>query len=204
MKKIWKFILTNTDTLIAILVSLVATIIGAFGGNQLLLLSGIAATLTILSISLIRDRINREALVEQISELKRHLPDRPSAIAFFRKPPDLSSSIQQANQVDFCGVTLTNTINSQFAILRRRLEDGCRIRFLLIDPASQAIEMSAQRSVSTKDTEYYRRRLESALYDIAYLVKFTNDRKQHRIRNTNSGGVSVIVHTGENCVFSKS
>jgi len=191
MKKIWKFILTNSDTLIAILVSLMATIIGMFGGNQFLLLSGIAATLAILSISLIRDRINREALSEQISDLKRHLPDRPSALAFFRKPPDLAPFIKQATQIDLCGVTLTDTIHGQSAMLSKHLENGGKLCILLIDPVSQAIEMSAQRSVSAKDTGYYHRRLESALYDIAYLIKFTRDRKQSGARNANPENISV-------------
>ena len=191
MKKIWKFILTNSDTLIAILVSLIATIIGMFGGNQFFLLSGIAATLAILSLSLIRDRINREALSEQISDLKRHLPDHPSALAFFRKTPDLSLFIKQATQIDLCGVTLTDTIHGQSAMLSKHLENGGKLRILLIDPTSQAIEMSAQRSVSAKDTGYYHRRLESALYDIAYLIKFTQDRKESGARNAKPENISI-------------
>jgi hypothetical protein len=191
MKKIWKFILTNSDTLIAILVSLMATIIGMFGGNQFLLLSGIAATLAILSISLIRDRINREALSEQISDLKRHFPDRPSALEFFRKPPDLVPFIKQATQIDLCGVTLTDTIHGYSATLSKHLENGGKLRILLIDPVSQAIEMTAQRSVSAKDTGYYHRRLESALFDIAYLIKFTGDRKRSGARNAKPENISV-------------
>lgn len=191
MKNIWKFILSNTDTLIAILVSIMATIVGVFGGNQFLLLSGIAATLAILSIGLIRDRINREALADKISELKRCLPDHPSALSFFRKPPDLAPFIQQATQIDLCGVTLTSTINGQSAMLRKHLENGGSLRVLLIDPTSQAIEMSAQRSVSIKDTDYYSRRLESTLYDIAYLIRYTNTAKPSRAQNAKSGCISV-------------
>jgi len=191
MKNIWKFVLLNIDTLIAILISTMATIVGVFGRNQFLLLSGISVTLAILSYSLIRDRSNREALAEQVSELKRSLPDHPSALSFFRKPPDLAPLIKQATQIDLCGVTLTNTINRHLALLHKHLDAGGKIRFLLIDPASHAIEMSAQRSMSTKDTEYYRRRLESALYDIAYLIKFTNKRKQSRIRSAKPECISV-------------
>ena len=34
------------------------------------------------------------------------LADRPSAIAFFQKQPEISRFIQRANQIDLCGVTM--------------------------------------------------------------------------------------------------
>ncbi len=169
MKKIWKFILANIDTLVAIVVSILAAAVGMFGGNQSFLLAGIAATLAILAIGLIRDRQNREILGEQIAELRRYLPDQPSAMAFFRTTPDLGSYFRLAMQIDLCGVTLTNTINKHFPLLRERLEAGAKLRFLLIDSSSHAAEMSAQRSENPKDIEYHQRRLESALTDLAYL-----------------------------------
>jgi hypothetical protein len=193
VKKAWEFFLANFDALIAIVVSLIAVIVSIFGsdGNQLVLLGGISATLAVLSYSIIRDRRNRKVLENQLTVLQRNLPDRPSAISFFRKTPDLAPFIQQANQIDLCGVTLTNTLNRQFAILRERLDAGGTIRLLVIDPASHAIEMSAQRSTSPKDMEYYQRRLESALSDITYLIKYNNDRKQTKGRNLKSGNISV-------------
>jgi hypothetical protein len=159
--------------------------------NQVLLLGGIALTLTFLAVGLIRDRLSREDLGKQLAALQRNLPDRPSAISFFRKTPDLAPFLQKANQIDLCGVTLTNTLNRQFAILRERLDAGSSIRLLIIDPDSHAIEMSAQRSASPKDTEYYRRRSESALSDITYLIKYNNDRKELKGRNQKSGNISV-------------
>ena len=191
MEKAWKFFLTNFDTLVAILISILATAIGMFGGSQFLLLAGIAATLAILSIGLIRDRMHRESLREQIAELRMSLPDRPSAISFFKTRPDFLSLVQNSTQIDMCGVTLTNTINMQFAVLRERLEAGAKVRILLIDPESQAIEMSAQRSINPKDTEYYRRRLESSLSDLTYLYKFNQDMKQRRKRNSKAGDLLV-------------
>src|SRR3970040_69604 len=120
MKKAWEFFLENFDALIAITVGLVAAILGIFGSesNQLLLLGGISATLAVVSYSIIRDRNNRKVLENQLSVLQRNLPESPSAISFFRKTPDLAPFIQKANQIDLCGVTLTNTLNRQFALLR--------------------------------------------------------------------------------------
>ena len=191
LAKVLKFLLVNLDAVVAFLVSIFATTYGVLHKNQVLLLGGIALTLTFLAIGLIRDRLSREDLGKQLASLQRNLPDRPSALSFFRKTPDLAPFIQQANQIDLCGVTLTNTLNRQFALLRERLDAGGSIRLLVIDPTSHAIEMSAQRSASPKDTEYYRRRLESALSDITYLIKYNNDRRQIKGRNLKSGNISL-------------
>jgi len=191
MKRIWKFFLANIDTLIAILISILAAAVGVFGGNQSFLLAGIAATLAILAVGLIRDRQNREILGEQISELRGNLPDRPSAKAFFRTIPDLGAYFKQATQIDLCGVTLTSTINKNFPMLRERLEAGARIRILLIDPTSHAIEMSAQRSDNPIDFEYYRRRLEGAFTDLAYLHKHYEDVRQTLKNPSKLGSLSV-------------
>jgi hypothetical protein len=191
MKRFWEFTATNIDTLAAIAVSILAAVYGVFGGSQTYLLAGIAGTLAVLAFSLIRDRKSRETLEKQITELRGQLPEHPSASAFFRKPPDLAPFIQQAIQIDLCGVTLTSTINKQSAMLRKHLENGGRLRVLLIDPESQAIEMTAQRSVSVKDTDYYSRRLESTLVDIAYLIKYTRPAKPARAKSARSGSISV-------------
>jgi hypothetical protein len=191
MKKIWKFILNNVDTIIAIAVSILAAIFGIFGGNQIILLAGIAATLAIMAFGLIRDRLSRDALGEQIIELKRNLPERPSAMSFFRSVSDFDTRIKNAMSIDICGVTLTNTINTQFAVLRERLKAGGNLRFLIIDPESQAIDMSAQRSVNPKDTIYYQRRLESTFADLTYLYKFNEDLKSSLKKDNAVGSISV-------------
>lgn len=189
--KIWKFIIANLDTGVALLVSAVATTFGIVQKNQDLLLAGVAITLTFLAISLIRDRLNRETLNEQIGELRRSLPNRPSAVSFFRPVGDFDSGIKSAMNIDLCGVTLTNTISTRFAILRDRLQSGAKLRFLIVDPESEAINMSAYRSINPKDTMYYQRRLESTFADLTYLYKFNEDLKKIKKKGGNAGEVSV-------------
>ena len=191
MKKLWSFLGSNFDTLIAIIVSIVAAIYGIFSGDQLPLLAGIATALGILSFGLIRDRLNREVLAKQIAELKRSLPDRPSAMAFFRPLRDYDASLKSASQIDLCGVTLTNTISTHFPTLRMRIEAGAHLRILVIDPESSAIEMTSERSANPKDTMYYRRRLESAFTDLTYLQKFLDDIKKKNKKKSEVGNLSV-------------
>ncbi len=192
MMKIWKFILTNVDTLVAILVGILATTFGIIQQNQYLLLAGIAIVLALLAIGLIRDRLNREILSEQISELRKSLPDRPSAMAFFQAPQDIRPSLQRALQIDLCGVTLTSTLNKEYGTLRERLQAGAKIRIMIIDPDSLAIEMSAQRTGNPKDLDYHRTRLDSALREIAYIYKSMRDTKPKKGAPTGSLGVRLL------------
>lgn len=110
------------------------------------------------------DRIDQ--LIQQLE-----LSDRPSAEAFFTKPPDLNEYFKTAIEVDLCGVTLTSTINRHFGIIRDRLLEGTPIRVLLANPDSLALDMSAQRSEAPDDVDYYAKRLASAFKDIGYLIK---------------------------------
>jgi len=106
-----------------------------------------------------------------LSFLESRFTERPSAIAFFQKHLNLDQYVQGATQIDLCGVTLTATVNKQFGNLRERLQMGAKIRILVIDPDSTALKMSAERSTSPDDTEYYRVRLDATLRKIAYLFR---------------------------------
>lgn len=191
MKKLWSFLGSNFDTLIAIILSIVAAIYGVFSGNQLPLLAGIATALGVVAFGLIRDRLNREVLAKQIAELKKSLPDQPSAMAFFHPMRDFDLHLKAATQIDLCGVSLTNTISTQFPILRERIGSGINLRVLVIDPKSHAIEMTSERSMNPKDTMYYQRRLESAFSDLTYLHKYAEDMKHTRNEGPKVGSISV-------------
>lgn len=192
MKKAWKFTLANLDTLIAILISLLAAIMGAFGENQLLLLAGISATLAVIAVGLIRDRANRESLAEQIAELKRCLPNHTLASEFFYSNYDATPHFQEAKQIDLCGVTLTNTMNKNLTVFYDLLKMGTNLRVMIIDPAppSVALEMTAQRSDDPKDTAYYQRRWESAISELLKLYRFVEELRLEK-KNAKVGSLSV-------------
>jgi len=146
----------------------------AFSTDELL--TAILGVLGLLATSEIIERYRRlnsinESVKRALSLLESRFTDRPSAIAFFEKPPRLDSYVQAAEQIDLCGVTLSSTINKLFGNLRERLRQGANIRLLVIDPDSLAPQMSAQRSEEPDDTDYYRTRLEATLKDIEYLHK---------------------------------
>lgn len=140
------------------------------------LLTAILAVLGLLATSEIVERYRRLNSIQTsnrriLSLLEGRFTDRPSALAFFRKLPNLDSHIMAANQIDLCGVSLTATINKQFSNLRERLKEGANIRVLVADPNSLALKMSATRSGSPEDTEYFRKRLEATFNDLEYVFK---------------------------------
>jgi len=160
------------------------------------LLTAILGVLALLATSEIVERYRRlnnieKAVNRSLSFLESRFTDRPSAIAFFQKAPSLDSYVQNANQIDLCGVTLTTTVNKQFGNLRERLEAGAKIRILVVDPESVAVKMSAERSTSPDDTDYYRVRLDATFREMAYLFKRLEDFKAIQSNSSKAGSLFV-------------
>lgn len=130
-------------------------------------------------------------LSERIKKfLDRLEQERPSANDFFQKLPNIDALIQNADNIDMCGVTLTSTINRQLSNMRERLRVGAKIRILIVDPNSKALDMSGDRS-DTGEASYYRHRLESTFQDIGYLLKTWRREQKQGIIPPNEGSVSV-------------
>ncbi|MCB0032470.1 MAG: hypothetical protein KDE51_00505 [Anaerolineales bacterium] len=107
-----------------------------------------------------------DALLKKLNQTK------PSADQFFlQKRPELDDYIRQAKQIDLCGVTLTSTINKQLGNLRQCLGSGGRLRVMVIDPASAALGMAADRGEQTKSKaiQYYTKRIDATFNDLVYL-----------------------------------
>jgi len=132
-------------------------------------------------------------LSDRIDQLiqRLELSDRPSAEAFFTKPPDLNEYFKTAVEIDLCGVTLTSTLNRHFGAIRERLLDGALIRVLLANPDSLALEMSSLRSETPDDVDYYAKRLGSAFKDLGYLFKASPDDWQGDHAGRTKGDLSV-------------
>lgn len=160
------------------------------------LLTAILGVLALLATSEIVERYRRlnsieKAVNRSLSFLESRFTARPSAIAFFQKPSSLDHYVQSANQVDLCGVTLTSTLNKQFGNLCERLQAGTKIRILVVDPDSVALKMSAERSTSPDDTDYYRVRLDAAFREIAYLFKRLEEFKAIQGNSPKAGNLYV-------------
>jgi hypothetical protein len=160
------------------------------------LLTAILGVLALLATSEIVERYRHlnsidRAVHRSLAFLESRLTERPSAIAFFEKQPNLDPFVQGAKQIDLCGVTLTTTINRQFGNLREQLQAGAQVRILLIDPESAALKMSSARSTSPDDTEYYRVRLDATIREIEYLFKSWDEFKALHNSVPKTGSLAV-------------
>jgi hypothetical protein len=140
------------------------------------LIAAVLGVLGLLALSEFIERYRRLNSIEKISKkalllLESRLADRPSALSFFIKLPNIENQMKAANQIDLCGVTLTSTINRQLSNLRERLKQGATVRILVADPESLALKMSDLRS-EDPDGEYYRQKLETTLQDLEYLHQY--------------------------------
>lgn len=148
----------------------------------------IAAVLGVLALLALSELIERHRRLNSIDRttkqtlelLEKRLAERPSALGFFHKLPDFDNYVQGANQIDLCGIVLTSTINRQLSNLREQLNQGAKIRILVADPNSAALEMGEARSEEPTGS-YYRAKLDTTFQDLSYLhqlqVKFGQNAK---------------------------
>lgn len=139
------------------------------------LITAVLGVVGLLALSELIERYRRLNAIDKTTKqmwevLQNKLTDRPSALAFFRKLPDLDNYVQAANQIDLCGVVLTSAINRQLSNLREQLDQGAKIRILVIDPDSPALTTAGSRS-EEPSSSYYRAKLDTTFQDLAYLYQ---------------------------------
>jgi len=145
MKKIGTFVLNNLDTLLAIAISVVAAILGVFGGSQSFLLSAMAGVLGLLAYGLIRDRIAREDLLKQVQQLK----SKPRVGDIFKDRnayTPLNVKIASAQYICFVGPSLTSIFSelAEYFCSKKLGEHEAIIHAIILDPDCSAIESTAK------------------------------------------------------------
>ena len=163
----------------------------------------LVSILSILSIIAVSELVERYLKMREIEEttksthslLKNKILERPSAVSFFERPESLEEDIHAylttSLNIDLCGLTLTNTINKELSAIRAQLKQGARIRILIADPESQAVEMSTLRSEDSKDFIYFRGRLDSTMRDVEFLYRDWVSWKSQNPKETNLGDFMV-------------
>jgi len=170
------FILDNISILITLGATAYIVIAQSISATKLTtddLITAVIGVIGLLALSELIERYRRlnaiDKTTKQVWELLRNkLADHPSALAFFRKLPELDTYVQGANRIDMCGVVLTSAINRQLSNLREQLNQGAKIRILVIDPNSPALVIAEARSEEPSGS-YYRSKLETTFQDLAYL-----------------------------------
>jgi Domain of unknown function (DUF5919) len=94
---------------------------------------------------------------------------RPSFKAEFG--PELERSMDKAQELLITGVTRNTLITSSYHKFEDRLRNGCRIRMLLMEPASDAIVVAAERYYADRTPDSIRERVRHTLRLLAELER---------------------------------
>lgn len=170
----------NLDLYLTILLAVVIALLGIFQVAKFEVLSAVTlAILGLLASSLVVSRWTITEVKSSFDELAlasrslqekiSNLVERPSAIGFFQVSSSLTSLIKNSSSIGLCGLTLTTTLNKEFPNILEKIEQGAKVRILVTDPDSQAIEQTTLRSFDPTNFDYYRNRIKATMQDIEFL-----------------------------------
>ena len=178
MKKKWKFILSNLDTLIAIFLCIFVAIYGVISGNQILF-SLIAAVLGIIAFSLIRDRTAKDNLLHTVVSLEKLVRELISGKAksekFFvnrNQLPSLSITMKKSKHtLDMMGTSLLSVGITYQATLRELIESGVKIRLLVSNPDNSTLqEYLSKRYLEAETAIVHANQVRTSLTNLAQFV----------------------------------
>lgn len=157
MKKLWYFVLHNLDTILAIILSVIAAGFGVFGGNQAVLLSAIAGTLGLLAYGIIRDRLSREKLLTEVSKIGsilNSLQEKPSADTFFTTKTSESKLISQASE-EVCLIQETGSkvVEENFKSLEALIKNGGKVKLVLSSNNRNIADLIAFRNKNLRPSD---------------------------------------------------
>ncbi|MGH3836446.1 MAG: hypothetical protein ACRDSF_12200, partial [Pseudonocardiaceae bacterium] len=86
---------------------------------------------------------------------------------------EIKATIEDADDLLITGVTRNTLINSNYGKLEKLLLAGCRVRFLIVDPDSDAIAIAADRYYAERSASSARERVRHALRMLTELQRAT-------------------------------
>lgn len=87
--------------------------------------------------------------------------------------PELESSMKEARDLLITGVTRNTLVMSNYNKFEEWLQRGCRIRMVLLDPASDAVVAAAERYYAERSPDIVRERVRHTLRLLAELKRST-------------------------------
>lgn len=148
IRKLWTQAVNNLDSALAIIISIIAAILGVFNNDQAPLLSAISGALGLIALGMIKDRNARDELLKQVQQLKAPpsvdtvFLDRSRYIPF----KELTASAKKIYLVGPSLVSLFNDNKLYFQDVKLK-EHKATIQAIIMDPQSPAIK-SAENCVN--------------------------------------------------------
>jgi hypothetical protein len=80
-----------------------------------------------------------------------------------RERPHFENNFQDAQEIFIVGTTLSRTVRDYLGIFEKRLKEGARIKFVIIDPKSDAAKQATLRSYGVKSEDFYHNRIKPTI-----------------------------------------
>lgn len=107
------------------------------------------AVLALLAISLLGNR-------NRLEKLQQNLNQPPNSLLHNKYPENMRLKLSQAQELWIFGIMLTRTINEYYDVFSENIQDGRKIKFLIIEPDGKANGLAAYRLTSGMDGPWHR------------------------------------------------
>ncbi len=90
---------------------------------------------------------------------------------FQTEPTSLDEEISDFTELYVVAMNMRRTLTNYYGIFEHKLKDGANLRFLLVDPTSDAVPIIAERNYVYRDVEKLQEAIQSTLDNLSYLAK---------------------------------
>lgn len=143
-------------------------------------------TLAVLGLLALTSLVNRH----RIDDLHQAMIGSPIDLFVEEFPESMKSDLASALDLWLVGVSLHRTINFNYATLERKLQQGHRLRIMVVHPDGPGVEMAASRNYRRKEATVTSSRIRDNLQLLCDLQALAPDRVELRtIQNPLSYGV---------------
>lgn len=119
--------------------------------------------------------------------------------------PMLETGLTNAQDLLITGITRNSLVNSCYGIFEELLAHGCKMRFVLADPSSEAVTIAASRYYAERSPDSVRERIQHTLRLLAELSKNTGGALSVRLsaHPMATGAIAVDAQAGtpESAIF---
>ena len=168
----------NLEVYLTLVISLVLIVLSTFNIVSLdAVATGILATLLLLALGTINSRDQVASLQQQTKELsatiEKSILGKTRAQDFFlAERPKYDNEFMRAKHIYITGATLSRTVRDYFGVFEQRLREGALVRFVIIDPKSEAVRQAALRSYGVTSAEFYPNRIKPTVDSLQILASF--------------------------------
>lgn len=186
IKQIWEDIRKgeNLDLYIAVPLAIIIALLNVLGIASSNFLTPITlAILGLIATALLGTR-------HAINNLSKKLSQSADTFFLDEYPAPFKSDLESATDLWIVGVSLTTPIRSYYSLFEAKLRKGHKIKVLLVDPESPAVELSEMRAYGRANTKRARSEIYNSLQDLCDLKKSSPQNIAIRVINqTLSSGI---------------